>query len=81
MGDPGQGISVTGWLARVTTPGAAQPRWFVAAADNRLDAEVEIRGHPAVGGDQVEIIRQLTVPNMMGFRLRPGEVRQIDAPP
>jgi hypothetical protein len=74
-----QETSVAGWLARVTTPGLG-PHWFVAAIVNRQEAAAEIRDHPDVGRDHVEIVEKLTAPNMMGFDLRPGEVKQIDAP-
>ena len=70
-------ISISGWVVKVTTPGDSPViRHFIAAVETAREAELEVRA--ICQGDHVEVVRQCTVPNMMGFKMRPGEVRQYD---
>jgi hypothetical protein len=76
MGNPKPDVG--GWLARVTAPDKAAPRYFIAAVVTAEEAETIIADRPEVRGDPVEILCNIDVQNVIGFTLTPGEVRRID---
>jgi hypothetical protein len=72
--------STEGWLFRATNRGAPAPRYFVVGSTAYEKARQLVEAHPDVGGDQIEMVGPVTVPNMMRFEVGAGEVKQIDAP-
>jgi hypothetical protein len=70
---------MSGWLVKVTPDkGKGVRRYFVVAAATAGEAETIIKNRRGVGDDHVEILCKIDIPNVMGFTLRRGEVRQID---
>jgi hypothetical protein len=69
----------SGWLAKVT-PDREAPRYFIAATATADEAEAIIKNRRRLHG-RIEILCKIDIPNVMGFTLRRGEVRQIDYDP
>ncbi len=76
-----QSDSTEGWLFRVITPGLSlPPRYFVAGFPIMAEAQSIVENHPDVKGRRVEAIERVSEPNMTGFGVFPGELKEIDAP-
>ena len=44
------------------------------------EAQSIVENHPDVKGGRVEAIERVSEPNMTGFGVFPGELKEIDAP-
>jgi hypothetical protein len=71
-------LEINGWLAKVTMPGTAKPRYFVVAIATAEEAELIIKHRRDARRGQVEILCRIDIPNVMGFTLARGEARPID---
>jgi hypothetical protein len=56
------------------------PRYFVVGLAVLEEAHQSLQTHPDVGDDKVEAVAPVTIPNMLVFEVRSGEVKQIDTP-
>ncbi len=81
MAEQGSENEIGGWLFRVITPGVSlPPRYFVAGVPGLEQAQQLVEVHPDVQGDHVVAIEHVSMTNIAEFDLRPGEIKQIDAP-
>ncbi len=68
----------------VATTSASCPTCLIDVTEIRcsdgLRACNTVENHPDVQGDRVEAIEHVSEPNMTGFGVFPGEVKEIDAP-
>jgi hypothetical protein len=69
-----------GWLFRVIDSIAPSRRYFVVGSAVLEDARQLLHAHPDAGEDQTEAVGPVSVPNMLKFKVRRGQVKQIHTP-
>jgi hypothetical protein len=72
--------TIEGWLFRAITRDVSLPRYFIVGAPEKEEAQLLVEAEPDAQGYRVELVGPVSGPEMTQFEVRPGDVRQIDAP-
>jgi hypothetical protein len=66
-----------GWLFQVINPMLPSTALFRSRRGSE-DARQLLQAHPDVGDDKIEAVGPVSIPNMLVFDVKAGEVQQID---
>jgi hypothetical protein len=65
-----------GWMVRASLPGGSPRTFYVYELDDEKAAELARKAIAPTIGETINTVRLLNVPELTGFEMKPGEVKQ-----